>query len=68
MSSPEELTLVVGRWQRPIVVLLHLVRWLGLAPTSSGEQQRTAVKSLIRTRFVRPLFRSLSEGAPSVAF
>lgn len=43
MSSPEELTFVVGRWLRPLVVLLHVVRWLGLAPTSSREQQRTAL-------------------------
>ena len=26
MSSPEELTFVVGRWLRPIVVVLHVVR------------------------------------------
>ena len=28
MSSPEELTFVVGRWLRPIVVVLHVVRRL----------------------------------------
>jgi hypothetical protein len=43
MSSPEELTFVVGRWLRPIAVLLHVVRWLGLAPTSSREQRSTAL-------------------------
>jgi hypothetical protein len=41
MSSPEELTLVLGRWLRPIVVILDVVRWLGWQPTSSREQQRT---------------------------
>jgi hypothetical protein len=43
MSSPEELTFVVGRWVRPIVVFLHVVHRLGLMPTSSGEQQSTAL-------------------------
>ena len=43
MSSPEELTLVLGRWLRPIVVMLDVVRWLGRRPTSSREQQRTAL-------------------------
>ena len=43
MSSPEELTFVVGRWLRPIVVFLHVVRRLGLMPTSSREQQSTAL-------------------------
>ena len=28
MSSPEELTFVVGRWLRPVVVVLDLVRRL----------------------------------------
>ena len=28
MSSPEELTLVVGRWLRPVVAVMHVVRWL----------------------------------------
>jgi hypothetical protein len=41
MSSPEELTFVVGRWLRPIVVLLDVVRRLGLSPTSSREQRST---------------------------
>jgi hypothetical protein len=30
MSSPEELTFVVGRWLRPMVVLLDVVRRIGL--------------------------------------
>ena len=42
MSSPEELTFVVGRWLRPIVVVLDVVRRLGLRPTSSREQRSTA--------------------------
>jgi hypothetical protein len=41
MSSPEELTFVVGRWLRPIAVLLHVVRGLGLVPTPSREQGST---------------------------
>jgi hypothetical protein len=43
MSSPEELTFVVGRWLRPIVVALDVVRRLGLRTTSSREQRRTAL-------------------------
>ena len=31
MSSPEELTFVVGRWLRPIVVVLDVVRRFGFA-------------------------------------
>jgi hypothetical protein len=42
MSSPEELTLVVGRWLRPIVVILDVVRRLKAAPISSREQVGTA--------------------------
>jgi len=42
MSSPEELTLVVGRWLRPIVAVLHVVRSLRPSPTSSREQVSTA--------------------------
>jgi hypothetical protein len=42
MSSPEELTFVVGRWLRPIVVVLDVVRRLGSWTTSSREQQSTA--------------------------
>ena len=41
MSSPEELTFVVGRWLRPIVVVLDVVRRLGLRTTSSREQRST---------------------------
>jgi hypothetical protein len=41
MSSPEELTFVVGRWLLPIVVLLDVVRRLGLRSTSSREQGST---------------------------
>jgi mannose-6-phosphate isomerase-like protein (cupin superfamily) len=43
MSSPAELTFVVGRWLRPIVMLLHVVRRLGLGPTSSREQESAAL-------------------------
>jgi hypothetical protein len=43
MSSPEELTLVLGRWLRPIVFMLDVVRWLGWQPTSSREQERTTL-------------------------
>jgi hypothetical protein len=42
MSSPEELTLVIGRWLRPIVVVLDVVRRFTAAPTSSREQVSTA--------------------------
>ena len=31
MSSPEELTFVVGRWLRPIVAVLHVVRRIDIA-------------------------------------
>jgi hypothetical protein len=41
MSSPEELTLVIGRWLRPIVAVLHVVRRLTFQPTSSREQRST---------------------------
>jgi hypothetical protein len=41
MSSPEELTFVVGRWLRPIVVVLDVVRLLRSRTTSSREQRRT---------------------------
>jgi hypothetical protein len=43
MSSPEELTLVLGRWLRPIAIILDVVRWLGWQSTSSREQQRPAL-------------------------
>ena len=42
MSSPEELTFVVGRWLRPLALVLYLVRCIGLVPTSSREQEGTA--------------------------
>jgi hypothetical protein len=42
MSSPEKLTFVVGRWLRPIVGVLDIVRRLGLPTTSSREQRSTA--------------------------
>src|ERR1700682_1759667 len=35
MSSPEELTFVVGRWLRPIVAVLHVVRRMTFQPISS---------------------------------
>ncbi len=41
MSSAEELTFVVGRWLRPIVMLLYVVRRIGLMATSSREQRST---------------------------
>jgi hypothetical protein len=41
MSSPEELTFVVGRWLRPIVVVLDVVRRFNLRTTSSREHRRT---------------------------
>ncbi|MBR1230545.1 hypothetical protein [Bradyrhizobium sp. AUGA SZCCT0182] len=44
MSSPEELTFVVGRWLRPIVAVLHVVRRLTFQPISSREQGSTAAK------------------------
>lgn len=43
MSSAEELTFVVGRWLRPIIMLLDVVRRLGLMSTSSREQRSTAL-------------------------
>ena len=42
MSSPEELTLVIGRWLRPVVAVLHVVRRFKSVPTSSREQVSTA--------------------------
>jgi hypothetical protein len=41
MSSPEELTFVVGRWLRPLALVLGLVRRLTFGPISSGEQGST---------------------------
>lgn len=44
MSSPEELTFVVGRWLKPLVVVLYVGRRLGFWSTSSREQRSTALK------------------------
>jgi hypothetical protein len=41
MSSPEELTFVIGRWLGPIIFVLDVVRRLKTAPTSSREQVST---------------------------
>jgi len=41
MSSPEELTFVVGRWLRPVVALLDVVRRMKPTPISSREHQST---------------------------
>ena len=41
MSSPEELTFVVGRWLAGIVFVLDVVRRLKAVPTSSREQVST---------------------------
>ncbi|WP_210184679.1 hypothetical protein [Bradyrhizobium sp. LMTR 3] len=43
MSSPEELTFVVGRWLRPIAAVLYVVRLAEWRPTSSREQRSTAL-------------------------
>ena len=45
MSSPEELTFVVGHWLRPVVLVLDVVRRLKSAQTSSREQVSTALHS-----------------------
>jgi hypothetical protein len=44
MSSPEELIFVVGRWLRPLVSVLDVVRRLKAAPTSSREQVSTEAR------------------------
>jgi hypothetical protein len=41
MSSPEELTFVVGRVLRSIAVVLDVVRRIGSKPTSSREHGST---------------------------
>ena len=41
MSSPEELTLLIGRWLRPVVFVLDVVRRFKPAPISSREQAST---------------------------
>jgi hypothetical protein len=38
MSSPEELTFVLGRWLRPVVLVLGMVRRMCAASISSREQ------------------------------
>jgi hypothetical protein len=43
MSSPEELTFVVGRWLRLIVAVLHVVRRMTFQPISSREQRSTSL-------------------------
>jgi hypothetical protein len=43
MSSPEELTFVIGRWLRPIVAVLHVVRRITFQPISSREQGSTGL-------------------------
>jgi hypothetical protein len=43
MSSPEELTFVLGRWLLLIVALLDVVRRMRAAPISSREHRRTKV-------------------------
>jgi len=43
MSSPEELTFVVGRWLRPIIVVLDIARRMGLWSISSREQRSTTL-------------------------
>ena len=58
MSSPEELTFVVGRWLRPIVVVLDVVRRLRSRTTSSREQRRTTQNQ----GFGRDSFHRRSEG------
>ena len=42
MSSPKELSFVLGRWLRPIVVVLHVVRRMTFQPISSREQRSTS--------------------------
>jgi hypothetical protein len=42
MSSPEELTFVLGRWLRPVVAVLDMVRRIREAPISSREQASTS--------------------------
>jgi hypothetical protein len=43
VSSPEELTFVIGRWLRPVVAVLDLVRRIGSWPISSREQASTGL-------------------------
>ncbi len=41
MSSPEELTFVLGRWLRPMVAVLGIVRRIQAASISSREHPGT---------------------------
>jgi len=43
MSSPEELTFVIGRWLQPIIFVLDVVRRIGLRPISSREHRSTGL-------------------------
>jgi hypothetical protein len=43
LSSPEELMFVVGRWLRPIVAVLHVVRPITFQPISSREHGSTGL-------------------------
>jgi len=42
MSSAEELSFILGRWLRPIVVVLYVVRRLTFQPISSREHRSTS--------------------------
>src|SRR5450631_2686411 len=44
VSSPEELTFVVGRWLRSVAAVLDVVRRLTFRPTSSREHESTRRK------------------------
>ena len=41
MTSPEELTFVVGRWLRLVSLILDMVHRPRVAPISSREQTKT---------------------------
>jgi hypothetical protein len=43
MSSPEELTFVLGRWLRPIMAVLDVVRRMRAVTISSREHPGTEV-------------------------
>jgi hypothetical protein len=57
MSSAEELTLVFGRWLRPLVFVLGVVRRVKAVPISSREQLSTTANH----RFGRGSFAPRSE-------
>jgi hypothetical protein len=57
LSSPEELTFVVGRLLRSIALVLDAVRRFGLRPISSREHGSTGLDR----RFGRASFRARSE-------